>query len=88
MAVLVSVVSADTFDQVFANRQRALVLARHEDHMPGNLVEVTDTKRRCQRLITHVDAAFGGVLEGLALVSLRPLTSAEKGERMTGEGPA
>lgn len=88
MAVFVVTAGADTFDQVLANRQRALVLAKDPNRTPGNLVELTDGKRRCSRVITHEDTAFGGPLQGLALVSLRPLTGAEKLARMTGEGAA
>lgn len=67
------------FEAVFDNRQRALVLDARPELMPGNLVELTDGKRRCERLITDVAADQVHGLEHLRLVSLRPLTKAEKG---------
>jgi hypothetical protein len=79
MARIPVTVPAPWFDALFANCQRALVLAAGPELMPGNLVELTDGKRRCERLITHVAGDCGSVLQGAALVSLRPLTKAEKG---------
>lgn len=86
--VIVQIVPAAVFDAIFANRQRAVVLDAPLELVPGDLVEIIDGKRRCQRLATDVAGDQVHGLPHLRLVSLRPLTAAEKAGRMTGEAPA
>jgi hypothetical protein len=88
MAVLVQIVPAAVFSAIFDNRQRAVVLDALPALAPGDLVELTDGKRRCQRLATDVAGDQVHGLPHLRLVSLRPLTATEKAARMTGEGLA
>lgn len=88
MGALVFLVKGPAFDAIAANYQRAVTVDDDPALAPGTSVVVTCEQRFCHRVISCVTRKIDGLPETVALVSLRPLTGAERAARMVGENPA